>query len=183
MKRRVDELKEKAKTLTATKELEQKFRILLSPQQEQKDFENWRDEARKLSYSIGILFIDIDHFKEVNERYTETKVDETILPQAQHLLRQLTDQRGAAYRHGGEEFVVIISNHDRAEVTAFAEKVRAAFERHKFRVDDSDATATVSIGVAVWPDHGNEFSEVLAAANKAEHLAKQGGRNTVRAAD
>lgn len=180
---RIRELREKVSALrpvVPTKELEQKFKILLSQPQEQKDFDAWRADAVQYSFSIGVLFIDIDHFKEVNSRHTETKVDETILPEAQRLLKQLTEHRGGAYRHGGEEFVVILPNHDREEVIAFAEKVRAAFEIHKFQVDGTSEAVTVSIGVAICPDHGEALSDVLAAANSAEHLAKSEGRNTVR---
>jgi diguanylate cyclase (GGDEF)-like protein len=162
------------------KELEQKFKILLSQPQEQRDFDAWRADIREHASLIGILFIDIDHFKGLNSRHTETKVDETILPEAQKLLKQLTNYRGGAYRHGGEEFVVMLPNYDREEIMAFAEKVRAAFETQKFQVDGTDEAVTVSIGVAIWPYHGENLSDVLAVANIAEHQAKIEGRNTVR---
>ena len=180
---RIRELREKVsaqRPLALTKELEQKFKILLSQPQEQKDFDAWCADAGEHPFSIGVLFIDIDNFKALNSRHTETKVDATIFPEAQKLLRQLTDHRGGAYRHGGEEFVVILPNYDIEEVIAFAEKVRAAFETYKFQVDGTNEAMTVSIGFASWPDHGNNLSDVLAVANKAEHLAKSEGRNTIR---
>ena len=163
-----------------TKELEQKFKILLSQPQEQRDFDNWRAGAGEPSFPIGVLFIDIDNFKELNNRHTETTVDKTILPQAQILLRQVTAHRGGAYRHGGEEFVVLLPNHDLDEAARFAEKLRKAFETCRFQVSDEEEALTVSIGVAIWPDHGKTLSEVLDAANEAEHLAKREGRNAVR---
>ena len=165
-----------------TKELEQKFKILFSKPQEQKDFDAWRDEAGDQRFQIGVLFIDIDDFKQLNERHTETVIDETILPEAQALLKQLTAHRGAAYRHGGEEFVVQLPNHNFEEVMAFAEKVRKIFETNQFQVAGTDEALTVSIGVAIWPDHGESLSEVVVAANRAERVAKNEGRNTVRTA-
>ena len=180
---RIRVLREKVsmqRPVAPTKELEQKFKILLSQPQEQRDFDNLRADAGEPSFSIGVLFIDIDDFKELNNRYTETKVDQTILPQAQTLLRQVTAYRGGAYRHGGDEFVVLLPNHSSDEAMRFAEKLRRAFETHRFQVSGADETLTVSIGVAIWPDHGKTLSEVLAAANKAEHLAKSEARNTVR---
>ena len=165
-----------------TKELEQKFKILFSQPQEQKDFDAWRDEAGDQRFQIGVVFIDIDDFKQLNERYTETVIDQTILPEAQTLLKQLTAHRGAAYRHGGEEFVVQLPNHNFEEVLAFAEKVRRTFETNQFQVAGTDEEMTVSIGVAIWPDHGEALSDVVAAANRAERVAKNEGRNTVRKA-
>ena len=167
------------KPMPQEKELEQSFQILLSKPQEQKDFDNWQANANE----IAILFIDIDKFKDLNTKYTETKVDQTIFPAAQHLLRRLTQGRGGAYRHGGEEFVVILSNHNMEEAEKFAEKVRNAFEAEIFKINGHEQRLTVSIGVAIWPQHGRTFNDVLAAANRAEHLAKDKGRNTVVLAD
>ncbi len=180
---RIRQLREKVsvqRPFAPKKELEQKFKILLSQPQEQRDFDNWRADAGEQSFPIGVLFIDIDHFKELNIRHTETKVDQTILPQAQALLRQVTAHRGGAYRHGGEEFVVLLPNHNSEEAMLFAEKLRKAFETYRFQVSLRDEALTVSIGVAIWPDHGETLSEVLEAANRAEHMAKSEGRNTVR---
>ena len=165
-----------------TKELEQKFKILFSKAQEEDDFDAWCDEAGDQRFTIGVLFIDIDDFKQLNERHTEVVIDETILPEAQILLKQLAAHRGAAYRHGGEEFVVQLPNHNSEEVMAFAEKVRKTIETNQFQVAGTDQPLTVSIGVAIWPDHGETQREVVAAANRAEHVAKKEGRNTVRMA-
>jgi len=160
------------------KELEQKFGILLSAAQEQKDFEEWRSTCS----AIGVLFSDIDNFKRLNENHTETTIDATILPDFQNLLKRLTDHRGGAYRHGGEEFVILLPNHDINETCAFAEKVRAAIEAYEFRIDQETITVTVSVGIALWPDHGSDFSKVMAAANRAEHGAKKQGRNRIEVA-
>jgi diguanylate cyclase (GGDEF)-like protein len=157
------------------KELEQKFGILLSAAQEQKDYEEWRSTCP----TIGVLFLDIDGFKKLNEKHTETKIDATVLPNFQNLLKSLTDYRGGAYRHGGEEFVIILPNHTFDESCTFAEKIRAAIETHRFRIDQEETAVTVSVGIAVWPDHGRNFVEVLAAANSAEHVAKKQGGNRI----
>ncbi|MCZ6774147.1 MAG: GGDEF domain-containing protein, partial [Proteobacteria bacterium] len=111
-------------SVAPAKELEQKFGILFSPPQAGIDFDIWLADTEDPEFSIGVLFIDIDHFKTLNERYTETEVDKTILPEFQNLLKQLAANRGAAYRYGGEEFVVLLPNHNSEEIMAFAEKVR-----------------------------------------------------------
>ncbi len=177
---RIRALEEKfAKTIRLPrKELEQKFKILFSAAQERRDFDEWQSTSDK----IGLVFLDIDHFKDLNKGYTETKVDTTVLPDFQHILRKVSDHRGAAYRHGGEEFVIILPNHDLDETRAFAERVRATIEVHNFQIDQKVITITASVGVALWPLHGSGLEEVLAAANRAEHVAKERGRNRVEIA-
>jgi diguanylate cyclase (GGDEF)-like protein len=163
------------------KEREQKFGILLSPAQTERDFKQWRQEAEAVGNPIAVFFVDIDEFKKLNATLTETKVDQTILPDVQRLLAKLVQGRGDAYRQGGEEFVLIVPNLDRAEARAFGEKVRAAFEQRIFASGDSEERITVSVGVAMWPDDGETYEAVLAAANRAEREAKK-TRNSVRAA-
>ncbi|OHA02277.1 MAG: hypothetical protein A3A44_03395 [Candidatus Sungbacteria bacterium RIFCSPLOWO2_01_FULL_60_25] len=163
------------------KEREQKFGILLSPTQAGRDFEVWVKEAQAAGNPIALLFVDLDEFKALNARLTETKVDQTILPEVQRLLLRLVQGRGEAYRQGGEEFVMILRNLDIDEARRFGEKVRAAFEGELLEAGGTRERVTVSIGVAVWPEHGASYEAVLAAANRAEAEAKK-TRNSVKVA-
>jgi diguanylate cyclase (GGDEF)-like protein len=97
----------------------------------------------------------------------------------QHLLKQLTSQRGRAYRYGGEEFLVILPNHNTDEAIQYGEKLRIAFETHNFDIDGIEEKITILVGISLWPHHGKEYKEVLNAANIAEHKAKDSGRNSV----
>ena len=164
-----------------SKEYEQKFGILLSPGQASKDFATWRAEAEKWGNSVVLLFIDVDHFKALNERLTHAKVDQTILPGVQRILAKLIHGRGEGYRYGGEEFLLMLLNLDDEEAKGFAEKVRKTIEDEGFRVDDKTEQLTISIGVASWPANGTTYQEVLEAANRAETEAKK-TRNTVKVA-
>jgi len=161
-------------------ELEQKFQILYSATQEQRDFDRWTAEAVDHSgYVIGVILLDIDNFKQINSRFTETVVDRTILPAFQRLVRGLCLQCGAAYRHGGEEIVVLLPNHNLEETTSFGEKLRSLIAAQRFDVEEEVVCLTVSVGVAAWPLQGNDFGAVIEAANKAEHTAKNLGRNRI----
>ncbi len=174
------ETEQKAKPPNAVeKEREQKFGILLSPGQAVRDFDALMAESRRLGIPIAVLFVDLDHFKALNERWTEATVDRTVLPETQRLLARLVHGRGEAYRHGGEEFVLLMANLDMSEAQAFAEKIRAAFEAARFDVDSETVQVKVSVGVALWPAHGATYQEVLQAANHAKAKAKE-SRNTVR---
>lgn len=171
--------KREATTQSATKEYEQKFKILLSPAQARKDFEEWQERLGPGNRPIAVLFVDVDSFKALNTRYTETKVDQTILPEAQRLISDFVRCRGEGYRQGGDEFIVILPNHDTSEAMAFAGKLRSSFEEHVFDVQGSSERLTVSIGVGLWPEHGSTYEEILEKANTAENVAKA-SRNTVK---
>ena len=163
------------------REMEQKFRILFSPAQERRDFEFWTTEASAAQgYSIGIVFLDIDDFKQLNIEFTESIVDQAILPAFQRLLRDVSLHRGVAYRHGGEEFLVMLPNCSVAETSAVAEKLRARIEAQEFSIEGRQPVRlTVSAGVAAWPVHGKTLDEIILEANKAEHAAKDAGKNRV----
>jgi diguanylate cyclase (GGDEF)-like protein len=128
---------------------------------------------------VACLYIDIDNFKAINTAHTETRVDQTVLPALQHTLERLVRHRGCAYRHGGEEFLILLPNHDRGETHDFAEKVRRTVADTTLTVENTPITVTVSIGIALWPAHGQTFDEVVLAANRAKNVAKAEGRNRV----
>ena len=157
------------------KELEQKFKILWSAPQAERDFHDSVSEVKVGS----LLFVDVDHFKEINTRFTEATVDRTILTAIQHLLRQGVLGRGTAYRQGGEEFLVLLPNQTKPEAQLFAERLCDEVRATPFSIDEETVHTTVSVGVAGWPDDGGDFASVLQAANDAEHAAKKEGRDRV----
>ena len=162
------------------KEFEQKFKILYSAAQIERDFNQWRSEADGVSnYSIGMIFLDIDDFKRLNTAHSETVVDKTILPDFQRLLANLCMHRAVAYRYGGEEFVILLPNCQIDEAGLFAQKVCTLIAVNTFNVEDKPVQITVSIGVASWPDSGNEFNQIIEIANQEEHKAKEQGKNRV----
>jgi diguanylate cyclase (GGDEF)-like protein len=161
-----------------SKERDQKFGILLSPNQASVDFDAWKNRFSSHDTSIAVLYLDIDRFKDFNTRFTETVVDKTILPAVLRLLADLVDQRGEGYQQGGDEFVFILPNYDKAEAVAFAEKVRSRIASLKIQVGEETATLTISGGIANWPDHGATYDEVLLKANEAKRTAKE-TRNTI----
>lgn len=162
------------------REREQKFGILWSSKQARRDFDGWAEEAQTLDgYQIGVLFIDVDNFKLLNSTLTESVVDKTILPDLQRLLASSCLHRGAAYRHGGEEFIVLLPNQTLEESASFAEALRERVEQTFLGSADSPVRVTLSIGVASWPIHGSGLDAVIERANREEHRSKSSGRNMV----
>jgi diguanylate cyclase (GGDEF)-like protein len=160
------------------RELEQKFRILYSPAQMQPDFDAWVSAGTEVAdYSVGVIFLDIDGFKQLNTTFTESVVDKTLLPDLQRLVAGVCLHRGAAYRYGGEELVILLPNCPLAEAASFAEKVRAQIAANAFRVHEQPVQMTVSVGVAAWPLHGDTLAKVVERANREERAAKDQGKN------
>lgn len=161
------------------KERDQKFGIILSPAQAKLDFDEWIKELAQSQSKMAVLFLDIDNFKLLNTAYTETKVDTTILPDFMRLLNSLAIKRGEVYRYGGDEFLVVLPNHDVKESAVFSERLCSKVAGHTFRVDNEERKMTISIGVAHWPDDGKSYEEVLQKSNEAKREAKK-QKNCVR---
>jgi diguanylate cyclase (GGDEF)-like protein len=161
-----------AETLTLSRELDQKFKILLSPGQAEKDFTDWSQQLSSVNGQIAVLFADLDNFKALNTKYSEPRIDQSLLPDAMHLVEGLIRMRGGAYKYGGDEYVLILPNHDAIEGAGFAEKVRKAFEQFEFRVDTDLVHITVSLGIAVWPVHSTTYQDLLVKASEAKTQAK-----------
>lgn len=136
---------------------------------------------------ITAVFLDIDHFKSVNDTLGHLVGDE-VLRTVARLLMLCTRESDMAIRYGGEEVVVILPNCDEAGGVAFAERVRTRVANHAWASHlECDAPkpgaptgVTVSLGVAQY-DHG-ELEKWLALADRALYAAKGGGRNQVVAA-
>jgi len=156
------------------RELEQKFKILFSANQAALDFSAFIGA----SLNPVLVFFDIDDFKALNTKLQEAEVDRVVLPAFQKLVRGLVEPLSLAYRHGGDEFLVIIPNGDIEMGLRIAECVRGSVETWR----DGGATITISAGVASSPRHGVLYEDVLLAANRAKSQAKQAGKNRVEAA-
>ena len=176
---RIAELKSQLPAPPAVeKEKEQKFGILDRLRQAMPDFALY-SSGLGTDVSVGVLFLDIDNFKSLNTRFMESIVDQEVLVPFQQLLSSICLYRGDAYRHGGEEFLVLLPNHTPEEVTQFAERLRRTIETEKFSVGESPVRITVSIGIALWPKHGGTLVDLIEKANRAEHEAKAKGKNRI----
>ena len=128
--------------------------------------------------TFGVLMLDLDHFKRVNDTYGHPVGDE-VLVQLADLIRHQIRQDDIACRYGGEEFIVLV-NGDAATTMMIAERICTAVGEHVFRCADGLALRnTVSIGAAAFPAAGNTAVAVVAAADQALYQAKDQGRNRV----
>lgn len=138
--------------------------------------------ASRGSESVGVLMLDLDHFKDLNDRFGHPAGDEALRVFAELLRRSLRPGDVPA-RYGGEEFAVLLPGADLQAAESVADRIRASLESTPILLGPGIvARITVSAGVAVAPSDGTERLPLLAAADRALYAAKHGGRNRVVAA-
>jgi diguanylate cyclase (GGDEF)-like protein len=137
--------------------------------------------AKRRGETLGIIMMDVDHFKDFNDTFGHEAGDRVLKSLGKILLRGI---RGGdvACRYGGEEFVVIMPGASLKATKNRAEILRKIAERNLREANVDDRTVTVSCGVAVFPGHGSDPSQVLNAADTAMYRAKEQGRNRVEMA-
>lgn len=134
--------------------------------------------ARRSGSTVGILMLDIDHFKRVNDAYGHPAGD-AVLRALAALLGKCTRAEDIPCRFGGEEFVVVMPGAPLPVICDRAEEIRLAFEALRVPAQDQVITMTLSIGVAAYPTDGAAGNEVLDHADQALYQAKAAGRNRV----
>ena len=134
--------------------------------------------ARSERGPAAVLILDIDHFKRVNDNHGHLFGDQVLLGVATTIAQQLR-QSDLLGRFGGEEFVVLLPGSDTTEAWRAAERLRSQVGDMEIAVDEVPVSITVSVGVAVIGEHGNDLVELLTAADLALYRAKETGRNRV----
>lgn len=136
------------------------------------------ERARRYGEALSVLMLDLDHFKNVNDRYGHA-VGDQVLEEFANRVRGATRRHDVFIRHGGEEFFLIMPNTDEQMALNVAERVLAQTRDDAFDVEGAPPIAqTVSGGVATWD--GSETSESLKIrADAALYEAKNQGRNRV----
>lgn len=139
------------------------------------------DRRRALGTEFGLVYVDIDHFKQINDGFGHASGDRVLSGVAQ-LLRQLVRGSDVVARLGGDEFVLILVGADEATSLRLAERLRERIELLPLVGSGPEAplSCTVSVGVVGsgrYPEAGAE--ELLRRADEAMYAAKKGGRNRV----
>jgi diguanylate cyclase (GGDEF)-like protein len=138
--------------------------------------------ARRLGESVGVIVLDIDHFKHLNDTFGHDAGD-LVLERTGELLLAATRNSDIACRFGGEEFAVILPGATLLVARNRAEAIRASLEALRIDWDGRQlGPLTISAGVASMPPHGQDWAYVMQQADRALYTAKQAGRNKVVAA-
>jgi diguanylate cyclase (GGDEF)-like protein len=127
---------------------------------------------------VGILMVDVDHFKQINDRYGH-KAGDLMLQALGELMKNSVRLADIVCRYGGEEFVIVMPGVSEATASKCAEEIRSEFQGLHVASENQEIRATVSLGVAIYPLHGTNVDEVFVNADRALYRAKQQGRNRV----
>jgi diguanylate cyclase (GGDEF)-like protein/PAS domain S-box-containing protein len=134
--------------------------------------------ARRQDNRIAVLFLDLDRFKDINDSLGHTAGDR-ILRAAAMRLQETVGEHQTVARLGGDEFTVVLENLDQpSDADHVAREIIAAFEAPLVLDDRQEVVISPSIGISLYPDHGQVPTELLKQADTAMYQAKAAGRRT-----
>ena len=137
-------------------------------------------KSRRYGKQFGLLTLDLDNFKEINDSFGHEAGDRVLREAADRIRFCCKRDLDTISRHGGDEFCVIITDcGGREQLSAIANQLLDQFAR-PFHLADALATVTTSIGISIFPDNGTERKELEIASDRAMYAAKKAGRNTCR---
>ena len=135
------------------------------------------ERGRRYGSKIAVLFVDLDHFKNVNDSLGHSAGDQLLIKVAK-VLQGCVRLSDTVSRQGGDEFVILITDHaDTRGPTRVAEKILNAL-REPIEIANHRLPVSASIGIAMFPDDGVTSEELIKNADAAMYLAKQSERNT-----
>lgn len=135
------------------------------------------DSAARAGGCFSLLFMDLDHFKKVNDAHGHL-VGSSVLVEVGEVIQQCVRGEDIAVRYGGDEFVVVLPHTDSAHAFTIAERMRSAIQEHEFSVGGDESTAiTASIGVVTYPDHASDKKALIRLADAAMYKSKRAQRN------
>jgi diguanylate cyclase (GGDEF)-like protein len=132
--------------------------------------------AQRYDRPLLCAMVDIDHFKQINDRYGHAAGDE-VLREAANRLRETCRTPDTIGRYGGEEFAVLLPETTAEQTAAVGERLRRSFCHRPFMAAEVNLHVTASVGVAMWLPSMIVPASLYAAADGALYQAKQGGRN------
>ena len=136
-------------------------------------------QARRRGTHVALLFVDLDNFKEVNDSLGHDAGDEFLI-EVSRRLQEATRKSDVVCRHGGDEFVIGISElTDAEDASSAATKVMAGLKRNLL-LRDTELAPTCSIGIALFPQDAQDYEGLLRKADIAMYQAKESGRNDCR---
>lgn len=141
-------------------------------------FEEYINKQLPTHKAFGLLLIDVDFFKKINDVYGHL-VGDKVLRQVAEILNEMRHPNDLVSRWGGEEFMIYLAEKAKTDVYARAEMIRQAIEKMCIKYEEKSLSVTISIGVAFYPADGMELDELTSKADEALYQAKHSGRNRV----
>jgi diguanylate cyclase (GGDEF)-like protein len=137
--------------------------------------------AERVGRPLTVLMLDIDDFKSINDRFGHPVGDAVLQGIVAEIRGEVRGDMDLLARYGGDEFALVLPETPAAEAVLVAERVRRRIDERLFRMPESGQVlrATVSIGLATYPDDAPEKRDLVEKADAALYRAKHGGKNAV----
>jgi diguanylate cyclase (GGDEF)-like protein len=139
-------------------------------------------DAATDGYPVSVIALDIDHFKQVNDRYGHATGD-VVIQSVARVLATVAPTGAIICRIGGEEFLVMLPRTPSAVAAEVADRLRARAAAASTEAGVSIPAVTISAGVACYPEHNEELAHLMASADTALYRAKAAGRNRIAVAE
>ncbi len=134
--------------------------------------------ARRLEHDLSVLMLDLDNFKEVNDRFGHDIGDDVLTELVQRVQANIREV-DLIGRYGGEEFVAVLVETDLKQAVAVAERIRSVIDKKPIQTQEGAIHTTVSIGVTVIGPQSQAIEELIKQADRALYIAKNRGKNQV----
>jgi len=139
------------------------------------------NRIKRYGGKLAIIMMDIDHFKDVNDRYGHQQGDEVLRDVAEIIKLSIRQALDSPCRYGGEEFVVIVPDTDLAGALTLAERIRESVQNHTMEGPEGEFNVTLSGGIAFMDQQGLiPRMELLKKADISLYRAKENGRNQIQ---
>ncbi len=123
--------------------------------------------------SFSLIMLDIDFFKKVNDTFGHLLGDD-VLRFLARTMQELSRESDLCFRYGGEEFAIIVPYGDCETAIDIAERLRMNIES---TASPTGEAITISLGISIYPKHGQDVKEIISAADEALYISKSTGRN------
>ncbi len=135
--------------------------------------------AKRNASQVAVVFMDLDHFKQINDTLGHEAGDE-LLKEVARRLKACIRASDCVARLGGDEFVMLLPTvHSAVDVSIVMEKIKSQFDR-PVRIEDRDVIVGISLGISMYPEDGGDAKTLLKCADSALYHAKSLGRNNVQ---
>ena len=135
--------------------------------------------AKREQNHFALMYMDLDKFKEANDTYGHAAGD-YLLKEVAGRITDCVRETDTVVRFGGDEFVVLLETvENRLGALGVAEKIRLALAE-PYEWQEHEIELSVSIGIALFPEQGEDITQLLAAADEAMYKAKKRGKNCIR---
>lgn len=136
------------------------------------------NRSKNKGKNFAVLFIDVDYFKSINTAHGHI-VGSDFLIAIGRSIKNAVRETDVVFRYGGDEFVVILNDSEIEGAKVIADRMRLAIERRVFSIHGMKLKTTISIGIAMYPEHAKDQDSLLKLADMAMYSAKELSRNTV----